>query len=314
MTRARCPTCLPTSSLRRCRNLAARASLLADRFFASPSRQLDVIGVTGTNGKTTCAWLLAQALTACDHPTAYLGTLGATFAGHAVAGELTTPDAVTVQRQLAGFAAQGARGVAMEVSSHALAQQRVAAVHFDAAVFTNLTRDHLDFHGDMASYGAAKASLFERDDIRLRVFNVDDASARAGGAAAVQRTHCLHARTGARCAVLRRSLRARALDCIYGRRAPASSWTPASAAPSVETPLIGSFNVDNVLAVLAVLLGSNLPLAKCVAALRDTGCAQRAGSKPSRALACRWWWWIPRTRRMRCRRRCRCCASIAAAA
>ena len=101
-------------------NLAARASLLADRFFASPSRQLDVIGVTGTNGKTTCAWLLAQALTACDHPTAYLGTLGASFAGHAVTGELTTPDAVTVQRQLAGFAARGARGVAMEVSSLSL--------------------------------------------------------------------------------------------------------------------------------------------------------------------------------------------------
>jgi UDP-N-acetylmuramoyl-L-alanyl-D-glutamate--2,6-diaminopimelate ligase len=131
--------------------------------------------VTGTNGKTTCAWLLAQALTACDHPAAYMGTLGATFAGQGSTGELTTPDAVTVQRQLAGFAARGARSVAMEVSSHALVQHRVAAVHFDAAVFTNLTRDHLDFHGDMGSYGAAKASLFERDDIRLRVFNVDDA-------------------------------------------------------------------------------------------------------------------------------------------
>src|SRR6185369_12146872 len=81
----------------------------------------------------------------------------------------------TVQRELAGFHARGARKVAMEVSSHGLAQDRVQAVHFDAAVFTNLTRDHLDFHGDMAAYGAAKASLFEREDVRLRVFNVDDA-------------------------------------------------------------------------------------------------------------------------------------------
>ncbi|MEO6184845.1 MAG: Mur ligase family protein, partial [Steroidobacteraceae bacterium] len=155
--------------------LASRASLLADRFFASPSRQMDVVGVTGTNGKTTCAWLLAQALTHCGRDAAYLGTLGSAFAGELVAGEMTTPDAVTVQRELAGFLQRGANSVAMEVSSHGLSQGRVQAVHFDAAVFTNLTRDHLDFHGDMGAYGAAKASLFERSDVRLRVFNVDDA-------------------------------------------------------------------------------------------------------------------------------------------
>src|SRR5690606_11745746 len=107
-------------------------------------------------------------------PAAYLGTLGSAFAGEFVAGELTTPDAVSAQRELAGFRDRGARAVAMEVSSHALAQGRVAAVHFDAAVFTNLSRDHLDFHGDMRDYGAAKASLFERNDVRLRVFNTDD--------------------------------------------------------------------------------------------------------------------------------------------
>jgi UDP-N-acetylmuramoyl-L-alanyl-D-glutamate--2,6-diaminopimelate ligase len=247
-------------------NLAARASLLADRFFASPSRQLDVIGVTGTNGKTTCAWLLAQAMTACDHPTAYLGTLGATFAGHALAGELTTPDAVTVQRQLAGFAAQGARGVAMEVSSHALVQHRVAAVHFDAAVFTNLTRDHLDFHGDMASYAWAKASLFERDDIRLRVFNIDDSF---GADLAARPQFSGRIACSSRSTAMPgdgRFLRAHSIS--YTDTGTRFGLDSSFGSAEVETPLIGSFNVDNVLAVLAVLLGSNLPLARCLAALR----------------------------------------------
>ena len=294
-------------------DLAARASLLADRFFASPSRQLDVIGVTGTNGKTTCAWLLAQAMTACDHPTAYLGTLGAAFAGHAAAGELTTPDAVTVQRQLAGFRARRARA-ASPWKSHRMhwSQHRVAAVHFDAAVFTNLTRDHLDFHGDMASYGQAKASLFERDDIRLRVFNVDDSFGAAlaarpqfsGRIACSSRSATAPARRGASCARTRFHTRATGtrfeLDSSFGSAV-------------VETPLIGSFNVDNVLTVLAVLLGSNLPLAQCVAAMR--GLAAPSGRLETFAApACRWSSWIPRTRPMPCRRRCRCCASTAAAA
>jgi UDP-N-acetylmuramoyl-L-alanyl-D-glutamate--2,6-diaminopimelate ligase len=248
-------------------NLATRASLLADRFFAAPSRQLDVIGVTGTNGKTTCAWLLAQALTACDHPAAYLGTLGATFAGHAVAGELTTPDAVTVQRQLAGFAARGARCVAMEVSSHALAQHRVAAVHFDAAVFTNLTRDHLDFHGDMASYGLAKASLFERDDIRLRVFNVDD-SFGAALAARPQFSGRIACSSRDDSAVQAGGRFVRAHSIAYSATGTRFELDSSFGNAVVETPLIGSFNVDNVLAVMAVLLGSSLPVAKCVAAMR----------------------------------------------
>src|SRR5690606_37743333 len=111
----------------------------------------------------------------CGRPAAYLGTLGAAFAGSQVASGMTTPDAVSAQRQLAAFRDRGAQAVAMEVSSHGLAQGRVGAVHFDAAVFTNLTRDHLDFHGDMETYGRAKASLFERGDVRLRVFNTDDA-------------------------------------------------------------------------------------------------------------------------------------------
>jgi UDP-N-acetylmuramoyl-L-alanyl-D-glutamate--2,6-diaminopimelate ligase len=246
--------------------LGLRASLLADRFFASPSRQLDVVGVTGTNGKTTCAWLLAQALTACGRPAAYVGTLGSAFAGELVAGEMTTPDAVTVQRELADFRQRGAHSVAMEVSSHGLAQGRVAAVHFDAAVFTNLTRDHLDFHGDMAQYAAAKATLFEREDVRLRVFNVDDAcgaqlAARPQFAARIACSRAVASAATAHGAFVR----AHDIACTaQGTRfALASSFGDAR----VATRLLGEFNVDNVLAVLAVLLGNGVALGDAVAAL-----------------------------------------------
>jgi UDP-N-acetylmuramoyl-L-alanyl-D-glutamate--2,6-diaminopimelate ligase len=234
--------------------LTHRASELADRFFASPSRDLSVVGVTGTNGKTTCAWLLAQALTACGRPAAYLGTLGSALGGELVAGEMTTPDAVTVQRQLADFRARGAAHVAMEVSSHGLVQGRVAAVHFDAAVFTNLTRDHLDFHGDMDHYGAAKASLFERD-ARLRVFNVDDAFGAQLASRFVGRIACSRL---ARPAAAGAYVYARDIDySVAGTRFTLDS---SFGEARIATQLLGEFNVDNVLCVLGVLLGSGIDL------------------------------------------------------
>jgi UDP-N-acetylmuramoyl-L-alanyl-D-glutamate--2,6-diaminopimelate ligase len=248
------------------RELSRRASLIAHRFFDAPSRRVDVIGVTGTNGKTTCGWLLAQALSACQLPAAYMGTLGTAFGGTLVAGEMTTPDAVTVQRELAGFAARGARKAAMEVSSHGLVQGRVADVHFDAAVFTNLSRDHLDFHGDMQRYGAAKASLFEREDVRLRVFNVDDSfgaqlaarPAFAGRIACTRRADAMPAG---------RFVQAR--DIHYGAEGTHFLVDSSFGSAEVGTRLLGEFNVDNVLAVLAVLLGSGIPLARAVDALRS---------------------------------------------
>jgi len=246
--------------------LGERASLIADRFFGSPSRQLDVIGVTGTNGKTTCAWLLAQALSACDLPAAYLGTLGAAFGGALVAGEMTTPDAITVQRQLSGFATRGARKTAMEVSSHGLALGRVDAVHFDAAVFTNLTRDHLDFHGDMQSYGAVKASLFEREEVRLRVFNVDDAfgaqlAARPAFAGCIA---CSSRATGAS----PRGRHVQARDIHFDATGTRFTLQSSFGTAQIASQLLGEFNVDNVLAVLAVLLGSGVQLSRVVAAVR----------------------------------------------
>jgi UDP-N-acetylmuramoyl-L-alanyl-D-glutamate--2,6-diaminopimelate ligase len=246
-------------------DLSRRASELADRFFGAPSRGLDVVGVTGTNGKTTCAWLLAQALDACGRRAAYLGTLGSAFDGELVAGEMTTPDAVTAQRELASFRDRGARAVALEVSSHGLAQGRVSAVHFDAAVFTNLTHDHLDFHGDMQAYGAAKASLFERSDLRLRVFNTDDAFGAALAARPEFAGRIACSRVAKPAAGEGPQVFARDLD--FGAQGTRFTLDTSFGAAPVQSRLLGEFNVDNLLAVLAVLLGSGVAPATAAAAV-----------------------------------------------
>ena len=140
--------------------LAAHAGLLADRFFGAPSSRLRITAFTGTNGKTTCAYLLAQCLGRLQGPAAYVGTLGWGRIGALQPLAHTTPDAIGMHRLLARLVADGIRDVAIEASSHALDQQRLAGVRLHAAAFTNLTHDHLDYHGSMAAYGEAKARLF----------------------------------------------------------------------------------------------------------------------------------------------------------
>ena len=248
--------------------LHARAGELAARVHGGASQHLAVVGITGTNGKTTTAWLLAQALTECAKPAAYLGTLGAAYGGTLQAGELTTPDAVTLQRVLGDFASAGAAAVALEVSSHALSQSRVDAVSFDAAVFTNLSRDHLDFHGTMQAYAAAKSRLFEHPELRLRVINADDALGAtllaqdaAGRAIATSRRAAFVAPAG--CDWLQASnVRSDAEGTEFTLL---SSYGTAT----VRSALLGGFNVDNVLAVLGVLLGSGVPLAQAVQAVAN---------------------------------------------
>ena len=155
--------------------LSQHVGTIADRFFGEPSAAVTVVGITGTNGKTTCAWLLAQALQHCGRPAAYMGTLGFGVPPAVTATEHTTSDAVTVHRHLAALRNLGAECVAMEVSSHAIDQSRVGAVRFNTAAFTNLTRDHLDYHGTMEAYGNAKARLFQWPTLANRVINADDA-------------------------------------------------------------------------------------------------------------------------------------------
>ena len=230
--------------------LAMHASAIADRFYGAPSHHLVVIGVTGTNGKTTCTQLLAQALDQPPRRCAVIGTLGYGFPDAIDPGTHTTPDAITTQRLLAEARARGAAYAAMEVSSHALDQGRVEAVAFAIAVFTNLSRDHLDYHGDMQRYAAAKTRLFLRDGLTAAVVNRDDAHGldlieRLGGHTRVI-TYGLS----------RGDVYALALDCApSGLRLRAI--TPRGEL-DIATPLLGRFNVYNLLAVLATLLALGL--------------------------------------------------------
>lgn len=249
------------------RHLSAHAGLIADRFFGAPSAALTVAGITGTNGKTTCAWLLAQALEAIGRPAAYMGTLGFGRPRELTATVHTTPDAVSVQRQLAALRALGAECVSMEVSSHALDQQRVNGVRFNTAAFTNLTRDHLDYHGTMETYGAAKARLFHFSGLAHRVINVDDpfGAALAAEASPARLTVTTRVTESARAiggAQFVRAVRI-APEPTGLTIAVESSWGTAELA----VRLIGEFNVDNSLTVLAVLLAWGVPLPAAVRAL-----------------------------------------------
>jgi UDP-N-acetylmuramoyl-L-alanyl-D-glutamate--2,6-diaminopimelate ligase len=253
--------------------LSAQAGYIADRFFSAPSARLAVAGVTGTNGKTTCAWLLADALGRCGQPAAYFGTLGVGRIGSLRATEHTTPDAVSVHRELAAECAAGAQAVAMEVSSHALDQQRCAGVRFRAAAFTNLSRDHLDYHGDMQHYAAAKAQLFDWPTLAARVINVDDAAGRE-----------LAARLRGSEGLLLTSRSAAAPSALSSPLWADARWVRASAhrateqgttlqldtswgAAELHSPLLGDFNIDNLLTTLGLLLGLKIPLPEACAAL-----------------------------------------------
>ena len=243
--------------------LSRHVGTIADRFFGSPSQSMVIAGITGTNGKTTCAYLLSQALTHCGKPTGYAGTIGYGMPAALTATAHTTSDAVTVHRQLDQLRRLGAECVAMEVSSHALDQGRVNAVRFHTAVFTNLTRDHLDYHGTMDKYGAAKALLFASTGLVARVINVDDdfgaqLAARPSSARLVVTTR----REPSTLAQFVRATRVRAESSGLAIGIE-SSW----GVGEVSVPLIGDFNVENVLTVLATLLAWGVPLTDAANAL-----------------------------------------------
>lgn len=241
--------------------LRGRLGAVASRFFGEPSRMLTVIGVTGTNGKTSTVQLLAQALHRAGHRVATIGTLGAGLHGAIHEGERTTPDAIEVHGLLADFRDAGASHVAMEVSSHALEQGRVNAVAFDLAVFTNLTRDHLDYHGTMLAYGIAKQRLFAWPQLAAAVINVDDAFGRT-----------LADTIPAGVALLRYGVENDAADVVAStiETGPggqkfllATPWGTGE----VATRLLGRFNVSNLLAVAACLGQLGVPFATIRTAL-----------------------------------------------
>ena len=242
--------------------LRGRLGLVAARLHGRPSEAMPVIGVTGTNGKTSTVQLLAQAIEALGGRAGSIGTLGAGLHGQLVAGERTTPDVLSVHALMAGLRDAGASHVAMEVSSHALDQGRVLGLRFDVAVFTNLTRDHLDYHGDMAAYGAAKAKLFRWPGLRAAVVNLDDAFGRE-----------LHAQLPEdvrRIGVSSRGEDAASLhaeDIALGGHGLAFTLVRGGEHAAVRSPLLGRFNVDNLLAVAGALLALGHPLAAVAAVL-----------------------------------------------
>ncbi len=248
-------------------HLSRHVGELADRFFRSPSADLRVAGITGTNGKTTSAFLLAQASDFLGRRGWYVGTLGHGHPGNVKEAGLTTPDAVTVQRRLAEARDEGASTLGLEVSSHALDQERVAGVHFDTAVFTNLTRDHLDYHGTLEAYGAAKVRLFHTPGLRCAVINVRDPFGRE----LVERLDPAIERIVYTTANDVWAERGTGWIRVSEMRATSTGLTinveTSWGAGLLRSPLVGEFNAENLLAVLGVLLGWNVPLQKALAAL-----------------------------------------------
>jgi UDP-N-acetylmuramoyl-L-alanyl-D-glutamate--2,6-diaminopimelate ligase len=242
--------------------LQARLGTIADFLYGNPSRQLWMVGVTGTNGKTSCAHWIAQAHDACGRPAAIVGTLGNGLVGGVARATHTTPDAAVLHELLAQFRAAGAQVVAMEVSSHGLDQGRVNGVHFDVALFTNLTRDHLDYHQTMAAYAATKARLFAWPDLRVAVVNGDDPF----GAQLIDDAR------GRGLRVLSYGLGVADIAAsglrMDGKGIALDVTTPSGKA-QLRAPVIGAFNVYNLLGVLGVLLASDVPLDAAVKALAE---------------------------------------------
>lgn len=244
------------------RGLQAQLSAIAGRFYGEPSRALTMLGVTGTNGKTTVSHLLAQALDRLGERCAVVGTLGNGFLGRLGSSRHTTPDPISLQSTLAGLKLAGASHVAMEVSSHGLEQERLAAVDVDIAVLTNLTRDHLDYHGSMEAYAAVKARLFDWPGLKVRVLNLDDGLGGRLAAAHADSTlktysidntaahvHCRKAEFGS-----------------HGIRA-ALATTQGEAL--LRSTLLGRFNLSNLLAVVATLSGMGYALHDILAVVPD---------------------------------------------
>jgi UDP-N-acetylmuramoyl-L-alanyl-D-glutamate--2,6-diaminopimelate ligase len=245
--------------------LRRQAGEIAARFFGHPAQAMRVVGVTGTNGKTSVTHFLAQALST-RVPTAVMGTLGNGFLGALEPSTHTTPDAVDVQATLAGVCRHGARAVAMEASSHALDQARVAGVPFHTAVFTNLGRDHQDYHGDMDSYAEAKAKLFRGAGLAIAVINVDDPVGQRLAAEVRPRTFTVA--VGSRAAITRLGDRYLCVQDILSRADGLrvqfqSSWGDGE----LQSHLLGRFNGMNLMLALAVLLAWDMPLAKALEAL-----------------------------------------------
>jgi UDP-N-acetylmuramoyl-L-alanyl-D-glutamate--2,6-diaminopimelate ligase len=235
------------------KGLAGQLSAIAGRFYGEPSRRMHLVGITGTNGKTSVSQLLAQALDLLGQRCGIVGTLGNGFYNALALGRHTTPDPIGVQATLADLQKAGARAVAMEVSSHGLHQGRVAALAFDVAVFTNLSRDHLDYHGSMDAYGEAKAALFAWPGLRCRVLNLDDQFGRELARAEHDSRLISYSLEDPAAYLYCR-------DAQFDEQGVRVKLVTPRGEGNVRSALLGRFNLSNLLAVVGALLGMDYPL------------------------------------------------------
>lgn len=250
------------------------AGQLAAGFYGQPDAAMFTVAVTGTNGKTSCSQWLGEAVSQLGEKAAIIGTLGVSLVEQGKHGECTptgytTPDAVLLQRTLAECRDAGAVALAIEASSIGLHQGRLNGMHFDVALFTNFTRDHLDYHGDMAAYEAAKTMLFDWPDLKHAVINLDDEmgvrlAARLKNNGAVRVIgYSLCGKTAAGATPLH------ATDVRLNADGSVFQLNTESGSATVKTKLIGQFNVSNVLGILGVLLAKGIDLAVAVKAIES---------------------------------------------
>ena len=247
-------------------NLSRHLGTIANRYFDSPSAAMQVIGITGTNGKSTVAWIIAQCKQRLGEACGYIGTLGSGIGEINIDGSMTTPATIELHRQLADFRNDDAVCAVLEVSSHALVQNRVDGIAFDTVLFTNLSRDHLDYHGDMQNYGDAKARLFVEYSAKQRIINLDSEfgsqlAERCGQDIIIVSTKFDRVANG-RPYVFVRSV---VVNENGSQVRLSSSWGDGE----IALPLPGEFNVANAVIVLALLLSQGVPIEKACAVLGE---------------------------------------------
>ena len=245
--------------------LRSRLGAVTDRFYGAPSSHLAVAGVTGTNGKTTCTWLLANAAGNCARRGAYLGTLGSGFPPRIASAALTTPDVISLHRQLRALADAGATHVALEVSSHALDQGRIEGVRLAVAAFCNLSRDHLDYHGTMERYALAKQRLFRMPGLQHAVINVGDPVGARFAAALAPGVTLTAVAVGGDAPLAQRFIHVKQIEATAGGLALGIAGHFGQR--RLHTRLVGTFNAENLAVTLAMLLAWDIDVDQALAAL-----------------------------------------------
>ena len=244
--------------------LAQNLGVIADRFYNHPSLSASVTAVTGTNGKTTCAWLLARCY---GNEGAYIGTLGAGRPDQLVPNLNTTPDIVNLHRMLRSLVDDGVRHVALEVSSHALDQNRIAGLRIPIAGFTNLSRDHLDYHGSMEAYGDAKKKLFFLEGLACAVLNYQDAFVKKLSAQIPSEENLVPVFFGTEPLEQGKYIVCTSIECT--ERGLTIAGLTHCGSFELRSRLVGSFNAENLLLVLGLLLAADMPMARALDALSE---------------------------------------------